>query len=69
LGKLLGLPFGIDMATVDVDRFLQDKIERKLHYWTTLRLSLASRAMVVNMVLLSTLWYFIVLWGGTIQVI
>jgi hypothetical protein len=61
LEKLLGLPFGIDVAIVDMDRFLQDKIERKLYYWTTLRLSLASQAVVVNMVLLSTLWYFIVL--------
>jgi hypothetical protein len=69
MGKLLGLPFGIDLATGDVDQFLIDKIERKLHYWTTIRLSLAGRTVVVNMVLLSTLWFFIVLWGGTTKAI
>jgi hypothetical protein len=61
LSKLLGLSFGIDITTNDVDQFLMDKIVKKSHYWTTLKLSLASRAVVVNMVLPSTLWFFVVL--------
>jgi hypothetical protein len=67
LAKLLGAPFGIELSTEDIDQFLIEKIELKLHYWTTLRLSLAARAVVVNMVLLSTLWYFITLWGGSLK--
>lgn len=68
LGKLFGLPFGIDVHTADIDQFLVDKIEKKLSYWTTLKLSLAARSVVVNAVLLSTLWFFVSLWRGSLQV-
>ena len=68
LGKLFGLPLGIDVHTADIDQFLVDKIEKKLSYWTTLKLSLAARSVVVNAVLLSTLWFFVSLWRGSLQV-
>ncbi|KAG0623283.1 hypothetical protein M758_3G162400 [Ceratodon purpureus] len=69
LSKLLGTPFGISLNTVDVDEFLAAKVSKKLRYWTTIHLSLAGRAVIVNSVLLSTLWIRAslrnFLWAGT----
>ena len=67
LAKVLGTPFGISLAVSDVDAFLEEKISRKLCYWTSIHLSLAGRAVIVNAVLLSTLWYFIGIWGGSLH--
>lgn len=50
---------------VDIDEFLITKVTRKLRYWSSTHLSLAARAVVVNSVLLSTLWYFLSIWGGS----
>lgn len=69
LSKLLGTPFGVSLATTDVDQFLAGKIKAKLKYWSSIHLSLAARAVVVNSVLLSTLWYFISVWGGSTVVL
>lgn len=69
LSKLLGTPFGITLDTDDVDAFLAAKITRKLSYWTTVHLSLAARAVVVNSVLLSSLWYFLSLWCGSKEIL
>lgn len=65
LYKMLGTPFGIDVATPNEDEFLQAKITKKLAYWSNLHLSLAGRSVVVNSVLLSTLWYFLSIWAGS----
>lgn len=62
----LGTPFGIDLRTQDVDEVLQAKVPKKLTYWTFVQLSLADGAVIVNFVLLSTLWFFIVIWGGLV---
>ena len=69
VSKLLGTPFGLSIATNDLDEFLIDKIRKKLSYWTTTKLSLAARRLIVNQVLLSTLWYFIGVWAGSRMVI
>lgn len=69
LSKLLGAPFGITLETTDVDRFLKDKISKKLRYWSSQRLSLAGSVTVVNAVLFSTLYYFIAIWSSSLQVI
>jgi hypothetical protein len=69
VAKMLGIPFGIDPQVHDIDQFLFDKIMKKLNYWSSTRLSLAGRAIVVNMVLSSTLWYFLTLWRGSLSVI
>lgn len=66
LSKLLGTPFGLNLDTKDVDAFLTAKIEKKLSYWCSTRLSLPGRALIVNQVLLSTLYYFLAVWAGTI---
>jgi hypothetical protein len=53
------------MVTLDVDSFLLAKIDKKLDYWTTIRLNSAKRAMIANNVLISSLLYFLGIWGGT----
>lgn len=50
--------------TTKIDQFLIHKISKKLDYWSTMKLSLAGRGVIVNQVLLSTLWFFIGVWGG-----
>jgi hypothetical protein len=52
-----------------IDQFFLDKVKKKLTYWTTTKLSLAARRLVVNQILSSTLWYFIGVWSGSRQVI
>lgn len=65
VSKLLGAPFGLSLATEDVDKFLYDKIVTKLNYWGTQKINPTDRAEVVNSVLLSTLFFFLSIWGGS----
>jgi hypothetical protein len=65
VSKLLGAPFGLTLSTQDVDSFLVDKIEAKLKYWATTKLNFAGREVIVNGVLISSLLYFLGIWGGT----
>ena len=65
ISKLLGTPFGLSLSTIDVDQFLIDKIRNKLNYWTSTKLSLAAKRLIVNQVLMSTMWYFIGVWAGS----
>jgi hypothetical protein len=69
LSKLLGTPFGLNLNVSDVDHFLYSKISRKLAYWSTMKLSLAGRTLICNHVLLSTLWFFISVWGGSNKIL
>jgi hypothetical protein len=70
LSKLLGTPFWIDLSIQDIDEFLYTKIRKNLTYWTTVHLSLARRVViVVNMVLFSSLWFFITIWVGSLNII
>ena len=41
----------------------------KLKFWSAQHLSLASRVVIVNSVLLSTLWFFVSIWGGSLTVL
>jgi len=66
LSKLLGALFGVSLETTDMDSFLQLKITKILKYWTTQCLSLAGRAIVVNAILLSSIYYFLAIWCGSI---
>lgn len=63
LSKLLGTPFGLNLNTNYVDRFLYSKIAKKLNYWSSMKLSLAWKVVICNQVFLSTLWLFITVWG------
>ena len=69
LSKLLGTPFGLNLNIRDVDDFLYRKISKKLDYWSTMRLSLAGRVVICNQVILSTLWFFVTVWGGSNKVL
>ena len=68
LSKLLGTPFGLNLTITDVDTFLDEKVTKKLKYWVNIHLSLSGRAIIVNAVLLSTLWFFINIWGESFQI-
>lgn len=59
VGKLLGTPFGLSLSTHDVDAFLQDKIAKKIKYRETQKINLTGGALVVNSVLLSSLFFFL----------
>lgn len=69
ISKLLGTPFGLSISTVDVDQFLIAKIRKKITYWTSTKLSLAARRLIVNQILMSTLWYFLGVWAGSRKII
>jgi hypothetical protein len=69
LSKLLGTPFGISLATQDIDGFLHQKILKKFTYWRKQFLSLPGRRVIINSILLSTLWFFIQIWTGSNLVI
>ena len=70
LFKLLGIPFGLNLNTHDIDNFLYQKIaKKKLDYRSTMELSLAGRTVICNQVLLSTLWFFITVWGGSNKIL
>jgi hypothetical protein len=47
------------MGLIDVDNFLLKKVQRKLNYWASTKLSLARRKMIVTNIFLSSLWYFV----------
>jgi exonuclease III len=65
ISKLLGAPFGLNMATVDTNQFLTSKIDRKLVYWCSMKLNTAGREVVVNNILISAMLYFLAIWGGS----
>ncbi len=44
---------------------LLEKMQHKLRYWSTTKLSQVGRKVIVNNILLSSLWYFVSVWGGT----
>ena len=60
--RYLGFQVGLD--TTPAQQFLPvlASIRRKLAFWSTARLSLAGRALVVNQVLLATAWYVASCW-------
>ena len=65
----MGTPFEIDSSIESLDKFLLDRINSKLAYWTSQRLLVAGRAMIVKQVLLSSLWYFTSIWHGSVKVL
>ena len=66
VGKLLGSIFGMNMCAQDTDKFLKDKIVKKLQYWCgTKQVYVTGRGVIVNGVLLSTTYFFLSVWGRT----
>jgi hypothetical protein len=66
VSKLLGTPFGMNINSGDVDKFLLDRVNKKLEYWCKLKHKSIGRAVVVNSVLLSSTIFFVSIWGGTL---
>ena len=65
MAELLGTPFGLNLETKDVDHLFYSKFLKKLDYWSSMKLSLADKAAIYNQVLISTLWFYIIVWGGS----
>ncbi len=55
-------PLGLGIQVEDMDKFMMEKIKKKLSLKWCTKLSLAWTTLIVNRVLLSTLWYFITSW-------
>jgi hypothetical protein len=62
-------PLGINLHITDVDDFFYEKIRKKLFYWASIYFSLTSRILIVNSLLLSSLWFSIMIWGRTLNTI
>jgi hypothetical protein len=69
LSKLLGISFGLNLDTQDIDAFLLGKVTKKLGYWVNVHFFLEDRVVIVNSVFFSMLWYFISIFGDSLQVI
>ena len=65
VSKLVEAPFGLSLATKDVDSFLFDKLTKKLVHWSTTKINSTSRSVVANNVLLSSTFFFLSIWGGS----
>jgi hypothetical protein len=50
-----------------VDSFLLERINQSLEYWSSTKINLIGRGVVVNGVLLSSTYFFTSLWGSTQQ--
>jgi hypothetical protein len=67
VSKLLGAPFGISLSTANVDDFLLEKMSNKLTRWSATKINATGRSVVVNSILLLSMFYFMSIWGGTKQ--
>lgn len=65
LSKLLGVVFGMDLTSSDANAFLQLRIDRAMIHWRTAKMNACGRAVIINGILLSGLWFFLSIWGGT----
>ena len=69
LFKLLGTPFGLKLKLDDVDQFIVGRIKAELEYRSSTHLSCVGITLIVNKVMMSSLWYFIVVWAGAKKVL
>ncbi len=53
ISKLLGSPCGLGLKVGDIDKFLLNKVKKKLAFWCSTHLSLVGRALIVKQVLIS----------------
>ena len=67
VSKLLGAPFGISLSTKDVDKFLHEKLTKKLIHWSTTKIKPTRRNIIANSVLLSSTFFFLSIWSGSKQ--
>jgi hypothetical protein len=65
MSKLLGTHFGLSLEILDIHNFSCDKINKKFTFLCSRsKLSLVDRATIVNQVLLSSRWFFVLVWRG-----
>ena len=57
--RYLGYPFGLHIPQQEKDGKMLGQIRKHLHRWAGHKLSLASRIMVANQVILSSIWYLV----------
>ena len=55
--KYLGFLVGVESKQNQQLEHVKDKIRKKLHLWASVKLSLAGRVVVVNNILLVTMWH------------
>jgi hypothetical protein len=67
ISKLLGTPFGIDISSEDVNKFLLDRKDKKLQYRTSRKLNNIGRSIICNGILTSSTMFFLAIWGGLQQ--
>ena len=65
VSKLLGAIFGLSLSTANVDNFLHAPLVKKLTHWSSTRINPTGREMVPNNVILSSLFFYLFIWGGT----
>lgn len=63
LAKLLGVVFGLNLNSKEVDAFMIEIFQIKHRYQSTFHFPLTSKAIVINSA--SAIWFFIKVWGGT----
>jgi hypothetical protein len=65
ISKLLGTPFGLSMSSQSMDDFIKERVNKSLRYWCTTKVNSTGRGIVVNKILLSSIFFFISIWGGS----
>ena len=63
ISKLLGVPFGLSLDSGKVDRFLLERLSKKLKFWSSTRINVTGRTVVSNTILISSLLYFLAVWS------
>lgn len=69
LSKLLDMPFDLQLQLQVVDQFLENMVKNKLQYWSSTNLLLTWQTLIVNWVLMSSLWNTIIVWARSKRVI
>jgi hypothetical protein len=69
MSKLLGTPFGLNLASRSVDNFLVDRTKQKLTSWYASKLHISGRVIITNNIILASTLFFLVVWPGTVQAI
>jgi hypothetical protein len=69
MSKLLGTPFGLNLASECVDNFLLDHTKQKLASWYASRLHISERVIITNNIIFASILFFLVVWLGTVHAI
>lgn len=67
VSKLLGTPLGLSISSSQIDNALLQRLDKKFNYWSQAKINSAGRAIIANAVLVSSLLYFLAIWGGSKQ--